>query len=257
MIDVNIASDYRKIGNLFQLFDARKGMEVINELLEEDAAYGNLTTQFNLEREFDRDDLLSLLLYMGFVTMEGTLGRMYRFGMPNYVIRELYYRYLYEDLVRRERVRVDVHRLEMALVEMAYEGRIEGLVRMVEDFLGKVLSNRDMRGFREGHLKVHILTLLHLSRLYYVQSELEVERGYVDVFLRGMEPFDGRYEWVLELKYVRGEDLEGMLARVKEEGRELLRGYMDKVRPQARYPLRGALMVFTGQGECAFWEVVQ
>ena len=103
--------------------------------------------------------------------------------------------------------------------------------------------------------KVHILTLLHLSRLYYIQSELEAERGYLDIFLRERPPFEIDYEWVLELKYVRKDELEGELERVKLEGEKQLRSYMEKVRPQARYPLRGALMIFTGAGECAFVKV--
>jgi len=255
LMDVNIASDYRKIGNLFRLIELEGGREIINSLMAKDAVNGNLTVQFNLEREFERDDFLSLLLYMGFITVEGNVGDEQKFSMPNYVIKNLYYRYMYEILEQELGLRVKVTELRSALREIAYEGRIDGLVRMVESFLQKVLSNRDLRGFVESHLKVHILTLLHLSRLYYIQSELEAERGYLDIFLRERPPFEIDYEWVLELKYVRKDELEGELERVKLEGEKQLRSYMEKVRSQARYPMKGALMIFTGAGECAFVEV--
>ena len=49
--------------------------------------------------------------------------------------------------------------------ELAYQGKIESLVIIIEEFLKKVLSNRDFRGFKESHLKVHILTLLHLTEI--------------------------------------------------------------------------------------------
>jgi len=94
LMDVNVASDYRKIGNLFRLFELEGGKDIINSLMAKDAVYGNLTVQFNLEREFERDDFLSLLLYMGFITVEGSVGDEQKFSMPNYVIKELYYRYM-------------------------------------------------------------------------------------------------------------------------------------------------------------------
>jgi hypothetical protein len=255
LIDVNVASDYRKIGNLFRLFEFEEGKEIINKLMEKDVVNGNLTVQFNLEREFERDDFISLLLYMGFITVEGNVGDEQKFRIPNYVIKDLYYRYMYEILEQEFGLQMKVSELRNAFREIAYEGKIDGLVRMVEEFLQKVLSNRDLRGFGESHLKVHILTLLHLSRLYYIHSELEAERGYLDIFLRERPPFEIDYEWVLELKYVRKEELERELEQVKLEGEEQLRRYMEKVRPQARYPLKGALMIFTGAGECAFIKV--
>jgi len=249
LIDPNIASDYRKIGNLFRLFEMVEGREIINELMEQDVVYGNLTVQFNLEREFERDDFLSLLLYMGFTTVEGMIGESVEFGIPNYVIKELYYRYLYELIEQEYGLKLRAEELRSAMRDLAYQGRIEKLIQIVERFLQKVLSNRDLRGFKESHLKVHILTLLHLSRLFYIQSELEAERGYVDIFLREIPQFPVDYEWVLELKYVRKGDV-GEIEPVKSEGMEQLKRYMQKVRPQTHRTLKGALLIFSGEGEC-------
>jgi len=135
--------------------------------------------------------------------------------------------------------------------DLAYQGRVEKLIRIVEDFLRKVLSNRDLRGFQESHLKVHILTLLHLSRMFYIQSEMEAQRGYVDIFLRETPQFPVDYEWAFELKYVRKEDLKD-LEQLKAEGEEQLEKYMGKVRPQARRSLKSVLLIFSGEGECIF-----
>ncbi|MBC8234660.1 PD-(D/E)XK nuclease domain-containing protein [bacterium] len=176
-----------------------------------------------------------------------------------------------------------VEELRSAMRELAYQGKIESLVIIIEEFLKKVLSNRDFRGFKESHyswegawgrvgersntnnmerlnrpekpppkpspniLKVHILTLLHLSKMYYIQSELEAERGYIDIFLREAPQFPVDYEWVLELKYVqKSEGIE----QVKDEGMEQLKKYMQKVSPQARRHLKGALLIFGSEGVC-------
>ncbi len=249
LIDVNIASDYRKIGNLFNLLEIEEGRSIMEELMERNQVLGNLTIQFNLEREFERDDLISLMFYTGFITIERRRGNRYVFRMPNYVIGELYYKYFYELLEKRYSVRVRRTELNDAIEAMAYDGQIDKFVKVVEEFLTKVMSNRDFRGFREGHLKIHILTLLFLNGLYYIQSELEAERGYVDIFLRELPQFPVDYEWVLELKYVRKEDAEA-IEQVKNDGMEQLKRYTEKVRPQTHRVLKGALLIFSGEGDC-------
>lgn len=249
LIDVNIASDYRKIGNLFNLLEIEEGRSIMEELMERNQVLGNLTIQFNLEREFERDDLISLMFYTGFITIERRRGNRYVFRMPNYVIDELYYKYFYELLEKRYFIRVRRTELNDAIEAMAYDGQIDKFVKVVEEFLTKVMSNRDFRGFREGHLKIHILTLLFLNGLYYIQSELEAERGYVDIFLRELPQFPVDYEWVLELKYVRKEDAEA-IEQVKNDGMEQLKRYMEEVRPQTHRVLKGTLLIFSGEGEC-------
>jgi len=255
LIDVNIASDYKKVGNLINLLELEEGRSILSDLMEKNSVSGNLTIQFNLERDFYRDDFLSLMLYTGFITIERQRGNRYVFRMPNYVVEKLYYQYFYELLEKRYSLRVKRDELDDAVERMAYEGDVSKFVKVVEEFMKKVLSNRDFRGFREAHLKVHVLTLLYLNGLYYIQSEMEAERGYIDIFLRERQPFKVEYEWVLELKYVQKGKTDNM-EQLKVEGEEQLKRYMEKVLSQARHTLRGALMMFTGAGECLFKTVV-
>jgi hypothetical protein len=255
LIDVNVASDYRKVGNLLNLLELEEGRNIMEDLMEKNEVLGNLTIQFNLEREFERDDLLSLMLYTGFITIERQRGNRYIFRMPNYVIGELYYRYFYELLEKRYSVRVKKTELDDAIESMAYDGKIDKFVGIVEQFLKKVLSNRDFRGFTEGHLKIHILTLLYLNGLYYIQSELEAERGYIDIFLRESPQFPVDYEWVLELKYIRKTEVREM-EQVKDDGMEQLKRYMQKVCPQTHRSLKGVLLIFGGEGECVSYNLL-
>jgi len=255
LIDVNVASDYRKVGNLLNLLELEEGRNIVEGLTEKNEVLGNLTIQFNLEREFERDDLLSLMLYTGFITIERQRGNRYVFRMPNYVIGELYYRYFYELLEKRYSVRVKKAELDDAIESMAYDGKVDKFVGIIDEFLKKVMSNRDFRGFTEGHLKVHILTLLYLNGLYYIQSELEAERGYIDIFLRESPQFPVDYEWVLELKYFRKAEAREM-EQVKDDGIEQLKRYMQKVRPQTRRNLKGVLLIFGGEGECVSYNLL-
>jgi len=249
LIDINIASDYRKVGNLFSLLELGESKNIIEELMMINQVTGNLTIQFNLEREFDRDDLLSLMLYTGFITMDRPKANRYVFRIPNYVISELYYKYFYELLEKRYSIKVRREQLDKAIESMAYHGQIDKFVEVMQDFLGNIISNRDLIGFREGHLKIHILTLLYINGLYYIQSEFEAERGYIDIFLSEIPQFPIEYEWILELKYLRKDKMSN-LEKIKEEGIEQLNRYMNKIRPQKRRVLKGELLIFGSNGKC-------
>lgn len=132
LIDVNIASDYKKVGNLINFLEAKEGREIVSELMEQESILGNLTLQFNLERKFKRDELLSLLLYMGFITIERQWGNRYVFRIPNYVVNELYYRYFYELLDRRYSVGVRREVLDDAIESMAYDCDVSKFVSLID-----------------------------------------------------------------------------------------------------------------------------
>jgi hypothetical protein len=57
------------------------------------AELAEITQFFNLELAFTEDDLISLLFYMGWITIQNEEEGMHRFIMPNRVISELYYDY--------------------------------------------------------------------------------------------------------------------------------------------------------------------
>ena len=67
----------------------------------------------------------------------------------------------------------------------------------------KVLSTRDAQGFNESSLKAIFVSLLFQQKFYYVHSEYESERQYVDVFLEPIRGKGVRYEVAFELKYVK------------------------------------------------------
>ena len=46
------------------------------------------------------------------------------------------------------------------------------------------------------------------------------------------------------------------MERVKDEGMEQLKRYMQKVRPQVRRSLKGALLIFGGAGECVNYNLL-
>ena len=94
MLDTNVVSDYRKIKNIFKIGDGEiEKYELLEELVQNGSIDFPLTRLYNLESEFTQNDFLSLLFYMGMLSVKelSTLG--WRCEIPNYVIKRLYFEY--------------------------------------------------------------------------------------------------------------------------------------------------------------------
>jgi Predicted AAA-ATPase len=94
MLDMNVVSDYRKIKNIFKIGgDEDEKYELLEALVSKGYIDFPLTHLYNLEAEFTYDDFLSLLFYMGMLSFREEAEIGWRFEIPNYVIKKLYFEY--------------------------------------------------------------------------------------------------------------------------------------------------------------------
>ena len=213
LLDPNIASDYSKIRKLFKIQGREKQhLAVLNTLTESSEVAARLTIQFSLEKTFHKDDLISLLFYMGFLTIkEKDLGG-FIFHFPNYVIERLYSEYFVAMLQEQKGLPIDNSDLNFAIRELAKFGNPAHLYEQVMKVV-EAMSTRDSQGFNENSLKAIFVSLLQQQQFYYVHSEYESARQYVDVFLETIRGHAVKYETAFELKYVK----KGKKIKVKEE----------------------------------------
>ncbi|MGL5086710.1 MAG: PD-(D/E)XK nuclease domain-containing protein, partial [Clostridium sp.] len=182
LIDKNIASDYGKLGNMFELKNKTSNMKVLDDILKGEEIISVITSQFSLEKDFDEDDFKSLLFYLGMLTIEREdLGDVV-LKVPNNVIKELYFDFFGKKLNEEIDFEVDTSQIRTAMKNIAQKGNNEQLIYIVEKTLNK-LSNRDYIKFDEKYVKLIFLTYCFLSKLYLVKSEYEVEDGYIDIAL--------------------------------------------------------------------------
>lgn len=218
LLDPNIATDYSKIQKLFKIQGREEAhLTVLDTLINSGSVNADLTMQFSLERKFSNDNLVSLLFYMGFLTIkEQTVGG-YVFRFPNYVIERLYADYFVEMLQQQQGLPIDSSQLNFALREMALKGTPQYLYDEVSKIL-QVLSTCDAQGFTENSLKAIFISLLKQQQFYYVHSEYESQRQYVDIFLETIRGHGVKFEVAFELKYVKKDkdiDLEAELAKAE------------------------------------------
>ena len=244
LIDLNIASDYGKIRRLFQLKDPDQNYQVIDQLIHDGFVTSQLTEQFSFERDFTRQDFISLLFYMGFISIENAQGPRLHFTTPNFVIKGLYWEYFTQLLQERFSVQIEVSQIENAFHELAYQNQLAPFLKLIESVL-KELSNRDFIQFDEKYVKVLFVAFASLANLYYIQSEQETEQKYVDVLFLHRPPYFPTYQFAFELKYLKKSERD-QLETTKQKAIAQLQGYLQSEALQRLENLKAYVIVFVG-----------
>lgn len=204
MLDANIATDYYKVKKIFSIQGREQEfIPILKELTTKEVVTAKMTDFFNLEKPFTKDDLVSLLYYMGWITIKDTDNGLYNFQMPNRVIKELYYDYFVDISAQELGLNNTALDIRDALTELARTNNPQPFLNQIKILLDKGLSLRDAQGFDEKHLKMLLIPYLSLSASHYVKSEQEWENGYPDLLLLRRPNITTHYNFIIELKYVK------------------------------------------------------
>ena len=226
MLDANIRTDYNKLRMLIR---KDRGFEhdasTIQHIVETGGITAELKTHFPSESITDPDNFVSLLYYLGMLTIEGTYRGKVIFRIPNQVVREQMYGYL-SQTYRDNDLSVDDSLRNMLISNMVYDGEWRPFFEFIADALRRFSSNRDKQ---KGEFYVHGFTLAMtcLQNFYLPISEQdagvksqrgqEVSGGYADIYMQprlDVYP-DLEHSFLLELKYLpsSASDAEVQVAR--------------------------------------------
>ena len=251
MLDSNIISDYRKIRNIFKIGGNEKGkFELLDKLVKTGSINFSLTRIYNMEANFTQDDFLSLLFYMGMLTIKDVKNMRWRFQIPNYVIKKLYFEYFTSIFLEKTLFADTRIPLDDSIDELVNEGNPAPFFKVIEHILQENHSTRDELVYGEKHLQTLMIGVLYPFEAYYIHSEYENKRGYPDIFIEKMPDKPINYEIVLELKYVKKAAADKVDAIVTEAEIQLA-GYMQSAR-FSRPDVRGFYVVYLG-GEVYKW----
>lgn len=87
IVDPNIYSDYNKIENLLNIKSDKSQKIVLEEIMKDESITSHLTTAYELSKQFKREDFISLLYYLGYLTITGNCLDDVIFKVPNEVIK--------------------------------------------------------------------------------------------------------------------------------------------------------------------------
>ena len=152
LIDVNIASDYTKLGKMLDLCKGEEREKVIEKTVSGEGIVSEIRQKFNPAMGFTETDLISMLYYLGYLTIEGEEVGYPKLNIPNNVMKEIYSDYFLKIL--REEINIDINDNYTEIArEIALEGKISKIVEMLSKYL-KNLSNRDYIKFDGATEKV-------------------------------------------------------------------------------------------------------
>ena len=226
LVDLNIASDYNKIGNMLRLCKGEKRLEIIDKTITQDGVITEITEKFNPEIEFGETQMLSMLYYLGYLTIGEVIGTYPKLIIPNKVMKEIYGEYFLKILSEEENFTIDNSEYAKISIEMAIEGKIEKGINLLQKYL-KNLSNRDYQKFDEKYLKLLFYCVAMNLKTFWIKSELEVEREYPDILLIPKEADKNYYTIMIEFKYLKKEDA-NKLKEKQEEAKDQLKKYSNK-----------------------------
>lgn len=224
LIDMNMASDYSKLGKMLDLCQGDKLLEILEKTVSGEGIITNITEKFNPEMMFGDREFSSMLFYLGYLTIDEEELGFPKLSIPNLVMKEIYSDYFLKVIGQGINIDVNADYIQIAK-EIALEGKIDTLVELVHKYLNN-LSNRDFVNFDEKYVKLVFYCIAMNLKLFRVKSEMEVNRNYPDLLLVPQDNTKGYKSVMIEFKYLKSNEKE----KIKEkqiEAKEQIKRYSE------------------------------
>ena len=223
LIDMNIASDYSKLGKMLDLCKGEEREKIIEQTISGQGIIGEITGKFNPAIEFTEKDLISMLYYLGYLTITGEEFEKPELKVPNRVMKEIYSEYFLQILSKTTDLQITESDYTEILREIALEGKIDKIVGLLQQYLQN-LSNRDFIKFDEKYIKLIFFCIAMNLKIFRLKSEMEVQRKYPDILLIPKDPSKGYQGVMIEFKYLKKEE-ENKLKEKQEEAKKQIQEY--------------------------------
>ena len=215
LIDTNIASDYSKIGKMLDLCKGENRLEILRKTVQGEPIINKIVKKFNPAIEFTENDMISMLYYLGYLTISGELVGIPELTIPNKVMKEIYADYFMQMMDKEAEFRIDNNANQEILIQLAQEGRIDKIVEILKIYLNN-LSNRELIKFDEKYIKLIFYCIAMNMNIYSTKSEMEVNRNYPDILLVPRDSSKGYKAVMVEFKYIK----KGEVAKLEDKQKE-------------------------------------
>ena len=215
LIDMNIASDYSKIGKMLDLCKGENRLEILRKTVQGEPIVDTIVEKFNPAIEFTETHMISMLYYLGYLTISGESLGMPELTIPNKVMKEIYASYFMQLMNQEAEFKIDSSTIQQILREIALEGKIDKMIEILKIYLNN-LSNRDLIKFDEKYIKLIFYCIAMELPIYSTKSEMEVNRSYPDILLVPRDRTKGYKAIMVEFKYLK----KGETAKLEDKQKE-------------------------------------
>jgi len=238
IIDMNVRSDYGKLNRLvaedkrYTQKQSGKVKKVLNErasrieqILQEEQINTRIVQMFPLERIGYKESFISLMYYMGLLTIKEKDIDEVVLTIPNLVVKKLFYEYIrerYEDTFDDYMITTAI---KDRLRTMVKTGEASPFIQYTYNQVIQYITNRDLIKLEEKHLKMILMSFLSITQAYIPYSELEMNKGYSDIVLVPDTRYNIKNSQIWELKYVK--ETEDPQEKIKEAKKQIKRYEQD------------------------------
>jgi len=231
MIDINVRSDYSKLKSIIYTNKKLNGnFATLQTLIGGDSiSISNLVQDFsalNIEKE---NNFKSFMFYLGLVAIKNRDFDL-NLKIPNETVKRIDIDFLKNALEIEKVFEINISEIERGLKAFALYGDLQ-----VYKYLAEIIKNstgiRDYI-YSEQTVKSMYLAYLSLTPYYIIKSELEMNKGFADIFLKPFNPYV-EYIGLVEFKYInRGKKpptQKKINAKVAEAQKQLLDYEKDEI----------------------------
>ncbi len=250
LLPPNTGADISKISNFISLCDdSSLQYEICNAVLNNKAIEMPVfpaTINLNKVRRLTRNEVLSVMLYMGFLTW--SKDDDFLLCCPNRVIKELFFGYYFRYILDFG----DLHFIATPkLIEAhnaLHKGLILPLLNYVSDMLTNTSANHSLSHFSENSIQIALQSACHSSTGIKVTADEElIGRGYCDVLIEERSDSSLRFAYLIELKYLSCSKAGAEAVEMKyKEGLEQIARYAGSQRFAKLSKLKCGVAVFAG-----------
>jgi len=250
IIDDNLKIDY---GRLQRLTYNKTNRETLLQIVKDGEIISQIMSKFSVNDMYKDKYFVSLLFYLGLLTIEKPFLGSLLLRIPNYSIKTVFWEYIMEVVQESSNFSINTNELNSSIRALALDGKAKPFIDYVVCNIFSRLSNQDLKQFDEKYIKIMLLNSLFQSNVYVPVSETETNNGYVDIYLHRSPLLpEVKYEWIFELKYLRAN--EKSLPAIRQEAKKQLKIYSDSHLMKERKDLKKAVILFIGKNKYEIFE---
>lgn len=224
LVDINIASDYSKLAKMLDLCKGEEKQKIMEDSVSGKGIVIKLVEKFNPVVAFKEEELVSMLYYLGYLTIGGIVADFPILKIPNKVMKEIYSDYFLKIVRDQFNMDLDTNYSNLA-IEIALEGKIDKTVELLQKYLNN-LSNRDFSRFDEKYVKLIFYCIAMNFTIFNIKSEMEVQRKYPDLLIVPKDRTSNYNSVMIEFKYLKKGE-EKLLKQKQDEAKKQIEEYSD------------------------------
>ena len=260
MVDSNISSDYNKMTKLIR-FEQQFGEKtsLIQRINNDGYIYGTIKPEFALN-DLDRyENLVSLMFYMGLLSVGDHQAGRTKLIIPNSTVRQQYFRYMQRNYDTFVSWKTDDNIMSDLGYSLAWKGEHEKFFRYIASCMKDATKNNDFNKYGEAFVKGFFLCQFGVNLNYFTPfTEQELDHGYSDLYLK---PRIGTpHGYIIELKYCKHSSTPAEIKALLDQARVQLPNYINAKHltteaKDGNWTLHPIILVFKGW-ELAEYEVM-